>query len=418
VRRHQVHHDPASGAPGAQLYRSNYRQRVDEPTPIPVAEVVAVGIKVAGALQVAHDQGVLNIFISHYGEPALGDFGISTLDDERSQSASSGLSLAYAAPEVLEDSPAARTSDIYALAASLYHLINGTSPFASSELRTTVKRILTEAPSPISRPDVPAGLSRVLLRTMGKDPAERPQSAHELAEMLREVQTRERFAPSPQAPGHGNGYADRRRGDGAGESLTPAARAPFDPKIGAVAPAAGAMPGAPPTSDQPDQPVPGEVGGTTIARPRTRPEAPPVEDEGPDRRRFWIGLGVAVVLVGAVVGVGLTMAGGEADPEVTTPATNPPVDQMLVVEPPAEIEVERANRRSFDVSFVAPLDAELVIVEVTNGPDAGRRIEVGVEDAGPARQTVRVESRDALCVELRATRSDGRISEPSAPACA
>ncbi len=80
----------------------------------------------------------------------------------------------------------------------------------------------------------------------------------------------------------------------------------------------------------------------------------------------------------------------------------------------AEIEVERANRRS----FVAPLDAELVLVEVTNGPDAGRRIEVGVEDAGPARQTVRVESRDALCVRLRATRSDGRISKPSAPACA
>ncbi|MBA3802983.1 MAG: hypothetical protein H0X22_08765 [Acidimicrobiia bacterium] len=185
-----------------------------------------------------------------------------------------------------------------------------------------------------------------------------------------------------------------------------------------MAPAATAMPGALPKSDQPDQPVPGEVGGTTIARPRTRPEAPPVEDEGPDRRRFWIGLGVAVVLVGAVVGVGLTMAGGEKEPEATTPATNPPVDQMLVVEPPAEIEVERANRRSFDVSFVAPLDAELVIVEVTNGPDAGRRIEVDVENAGPARQTVRVESREALCVELRATRSDGRISEPSAPACA
>lgn len=186
----------------------------------------------------------------------------------------------------------------------------------------------------------------------------------------------------------------------------------------AVAPAAAAMPGALPKSDQPDQPVPGEAGGTTIARPRARPEAPPAEDEGPDRRRFWIGLGVAVVLVGAVVGVGLTMAGGEADPEVTTPTTNPSIDQVLVVEPPAEIEVDRANRRSFDVSFVAPLDAELVLVEVTNGPDAGRRIEVDVEDAGPARQTVRVESREALCVELRATRSDGRISEPSAPACA
>ena len=44
-----------------------------------------------------------NIFLSAYGEPALGDFGISTIDDERSHSGASGLSVAYAAPEVLED---------------------------------------------------------------------------------------------------------------------------------------------------------------------------------------------------------------------------------------------------------------------------------------------------------------------------
>ena len=54
-----------------------------------------------------------------YGEPALGDFGISTIDDERSHSGASGLSVAYAAPEVLEDSRASPAADVYSLAATL-----------------------------------------------------------------------------------------------------------------------------------------------------------------------------------------------------------------------------------------------------------------------------------------------------------
>ena len=81
---------------------------------------MAVAVRICGALQTAHEAGVLhrdlkphNIFVSAYGEPALGDFGISTIDDERSQSRSSGLSIAYAAPEVLEDGDASVASDVY-----------------------------------------------------------------------------------------------------------------------------------------------------------------------------------------------------------------------------------------------------------------------------------------------------------------
>ena len=76
---------------------------------LPVATVLDVGVKIAGALQTAHDRGLLhrdikpqNLFISEFGEPALGDFGISTLDDERSISGGGGLTVHYAPPEVLE----------------------------------------------------------------------------------------------------------------------------------------------------------------------------------------------------------------------------------------------------------------------------------------------------------------------------
>ena len=94
---------------------------------LPVAVVLDVGVKIAGALQTAHDRGLLhrdikpqNLFISEFGEPALGDFGISTLDDEMSISGGGGLTVHYAPPEVLEGAPAGAISDVYSFAATLY----------------------------------------------------------------------------------------------------------------------------------------------------------------------------------------------------------------------------------------------------------------------------------------------------------
>src|SRR5215216_3340090 len=93
---------------------------------LPVATVLDVGVKIAGALQTAHDRRLLhrdikpqNLFISEFGEPALGDFGISTLDDERSISGGGGLTVHYAPPEVLEGEPASSSSDVYSFAATL-----------------------------------------------------------------------------------------------------------------------------------------------------------------------------------------------------------------------------------------------------------------------------------------------------------
>ena len=147
-----------------ELYSSTYRERVEEIGPLPIDEVLAVGVRICGALQTAHDAGVLhrdikphNIFLSAYGEPALGDFGISTIDDERSHSGASGVSVAYAAPEVLEDSRASPAADVYSLAATLYQLIAGASPYASPDMKTTVRRILTEDPPPLGRAGAPPG---------------------------------------------------------------------------------------------------------------------------------------------------------------------------------------------------------------------------------------------------------------------
>lgn len=180
-----------------ELYRWNYRERLEQNGPLSASELLVLGIKIAGALQSAHDAGVLhrdikphNLFMSDYGEPALGDFGISTIGDERSVTGTGGLSVAYAAPEVLEDAQTDSSSDVYSLAATLFHLFDGAAPFAASNIRTSVKRILTEPPPSPTRRDAPADLIGELHRALSKDPEQRHRSANEFAEALRAVQVR------------------------------------------------------------------------------------------------------------------------------------------------------------------------------------------------------------------------------------
>ncbi len=167
---------------------------------LPVAVVLETGIKISGALQTAHDRGLLhrdikpqNLFISDFGEPALGDFGISTLDDERSISGGGGLTVHYAPPEVLEGAAATAISDLYSFAATLYTLLEGARPFAPSSgsrqpVAELARRIMLEPPPRLRRDDVPRALSELLSRTMSKSPGERPMSAAEFGQELQVIQ--------------------------------------------------------------------------------------------------------------------------------------------------------------------------------------------------------------------------------------
>ncbi len=178
-----------------ELYHGNYRDRLEASGPLPIRELLDVGIKIAGALQAVHDTGILhrdikphNVFVSDFGEPALGDFGISTIDDQRSMTSDGGLSVAYAAPEVIDDGTVDYLSDVYSLAATLYHLAAGRPPFEGKQMSNVMRRILNEEPAPIGRSDVPAAVERVLMAGLSKVPTGRPDSAGELAWALQDVQ--------------------------------------------------------------------------------------------------------------------------------------------------------------------------------------------------------------------------------------
>jgi serine/threonine-protein kinase PknK len=188
-----------------ELYeRGTYAERVAKGQ-LPLAEVLRVGVKIASALETAHQQGLVhkdikpeNILISRFEEPALADFGVASFIGRETLS-SSGLTIRHAAPEVLDDEPASIASDIYSLGSTLYTLLAGTPPFPEKQIGALMQRIMRDPPPPIRRMDLPAPLVRLVLAMLAKRPADRPVSAAEVARQLRATESGLGLALTPLA---------------------------------------------------------------------------------------------------------------------------------------------------------------------------------------------------------------------------
>ncbi|MEO6999309.1 MAG: serine/threonine-protein kinase, partial [Terracoccus sp.] len=182
-----------------------------------VEEVLRTGIQLASAVETAHRANIThrdikpaNVLISAYGAPGLTDFGIAgrgglgegVETDTTDDADDVGVSVPWAAPEVLYgQSNGDERSDIYSLAATLWHLLVGRSPFevpgGDNSAYALMPRIRSVTPPGTGRPDVPAGLERLLAQAMAKNPAQRPASALEFARALQTVEANQRLARTP-----------------------------------------------------------------------------------------------------------------------------------------------------------------------------------------------------------------------------
>ncbi|HWZ93203.1 MAG TPA: protein kinase [Polyangiaceae bacterium] len=172
---------------------------------MPIAHAVEVMLPVLDALAFAHtltrpdgtplgivhrDISPANILIDHQGHVKLHDFGIARMadDDEfKTQDGTFRGTLSYTAPETLQGVPASPSSDLYGCSVVLYQLISGTNPFKGNTPSETLHRVLTHVPPGLRslREEVSEKLDRVVSRAIAKDPAQRFESAAELAAALR-----------------------------------------------------------------------------------------------------------------------------------------------------------------------------------------------------------------------------------------
>jgi len=176
---------------------------------LPVPEVLRIGIKVASAVETAHQSGVLhrdlkpsNILVTAYGHPVLSDFGIAATLGEVENSEAIGLSIPWSAPEVLLDEVSGSiASEVWSLGATLYSLLAGRSPFelpgeenSSAQIMARINKARIPA---LDRADVPARLELILAKTMSRRPELRQRSVLELIRELQSVEAELGLAQTP-----------------------------------------------------------------------------------------------------------------------------------------------------------------------------------------------------------------------------
>ncbi|QDU19996.1 protein kinase domain-containing protein [Urbifossiella limnaea] len=166
------------------------RGRLPVPSACELARQAAVG------LQYAHDAGVIhrdikpsNLILAQASGPAvlkILDFGIARADGVAEGAVSIGTP-AFAAPEQFENPSASDArSDIYALGGTLFYMLTGGPPFSAGTV-TELMQCHREGPPPrleSVRPGVPSGLARLVERMLAKNPADRPQTAGEVARAI------------------------------------------------------------------------------------------------------------------------------------------------------------------------------------------------------------------------------------------
>ncbi len=139
-----------------------------------VAEVLRLGVQVASAVETAHRAGILhrdikpaNILTSAYGRPGLTDFGIAG-SLEQGASTAEGLSIPWSPPEALDGLAATDgRSDIYSLAATLYSILDGRSPFERSDRSTSSIELIER----IEQEPLPGSIDRMSpARSIGRWP--------------------------------------------------------------------------------------------------------------------------------------------------------------------------------------------------------------------------------------------------------
>ncbi len=179
--------------------------KIHESGPLDWRDALHVGVKVAGALETAHRRDTLhrdvkpaNILLTEYGEPQLTDFGIARISGgfETTDGLITG-SPAYTAPEILHGQPPEVTSDVYSLASTLFCVGTGHAVFERREGEQLVAQFLRIAKHPLPNlrdSGLPADLCAVIEQAMARDPQDRPATAEEFGEQLREVQHRHGIA--------------------------------------------------------------------------------------------------------------------------------------------------------------------------------------------------------------------------------
>jgi len=289
-------------------------------------------LAVGSALKYAHERGMVhrdvkpaNVMITLDGQVILTDFGIAKIVSASNLTASGAMvgTPSYMAPEQGMGQPGDERSDIYSLGVMLYQLVLGRLPFdADTPLAVVLKHINDPLPLPKTlKPDISDELSRVILKSLAKDPADRYQK---VADMTADLRRAMGISPEDSHP------------DAAKSSGIKLAGATIVGRVGGgVTPVLRPVP----VVSAPEQ------SGTQVASPKTvvagavtvQASTPAITVPLPEKKRpGWI-IPVVIVALVAIVGVGAVVVLSGRGSNTLGSTLTPTAGAAVVVPPSTEV---------------------------------------------------------------------------------
>lgn len=173
------------------------QQKLDKTGAMSLKEVLRIGQQIADGLGAAHRQGIVhrdikpaNILLENGVERVrLTDFGLARARDDESITMTGEVSGTpmYMSPEQTRGEAVDHRSDLFSLGAVLYAMCTGHSPFRGANMAAVVKKVCDAQPHSVSEfnSEFPEWLDRLIASLLSKDPAQRPESAEAIADVLR-----------------------------------------------------------------------------------------------------------------------------------------------------------------------------------------------------------------------------------------
>lgn len=185
------------------------QKRIDGEGPLPVVDVLRIGLQISEGLAAAHDQGLVhrdikpsNILLEDGIERVtITDFGLARTVDDASITRTNIIAGTpqFMSPEQARGEYVDHRSDLFSLGSVLYTACAGRPPFRAETTFGVLRKITDQSPRSLREinPDVPHWLANLIDRLLQKNSAARFSSAHHVAELLQQCLA---HATTPNSP--------------------------------------------------------------------------------------------------------------------------------------------------------------------------------------------------------------------------
>jgi eukaryotic-like serine/threonine-protein kinase len=372
-------------------------------------ETLQIVLRAMEGVAAAHKVGIVhrdlkpdNIFVAvgqsgRLDDPRVLDFGISKLEDDASKPLTkSGVMLGtpyyMAFEQINSQRDLDQRVDVYAMGVILYEAISGQPPYVAESVGALAIRMMSAPPVPLSqhRPELPQGLTDVVMRSIARDRDQRFPTMQALIEALRPYASDRTSLLLPRGEGTPLGISVR-SATGNDKTLPAMAATPAAPSLKSSARL--------------------KLHASDDNRERTPSIA------GSSKTLLWVaGAGLAVII--AAVSLVLALRDPDASEEVPVATEAPPLPRAPAkreaVEAPAAAEATKAAARP----SASPPEARDEPAQVVAEPDAlAAEDELNVSGKTRGKRKV-VRGKNGKVLPTTSPSAGAQASEPSTPAAA